>query len=201
MSSLWNQFGKLKLTQNMRALLDPDFSSYLLKIGNGIEHTNDKKEIHIPSKINIPFTDDNTSLNALIDIPEDKTVSRLLIRYFEHDNTDQVSAASHVKFPVAQTLNKNLQSVRNHVLQLHYESMDRTARFVWLVCDHECNLSEPSNSKFLVSSLLETSAEVMSRMSPSILLYDTKRLDERDSDQRDCGMPQNARSHPGLHIY
>ncbi|XP_073120893.1 uncharacterized protein [Henckelia pumila] len=67
MSPLWNHFEKLKLQQNMRALLDPKFSSYLLKIGDGVEETNEKDEILIPPEANIPFTDEATSLNILID--------------------------------------------------------------------------------------------------------------------------------------
>ncbi|XP_073305876.1 ATP-dependent DNA helicase RRM3-like [Primulina huaijiensis] len=68
MSPLWNQFDKLNLKQNMRALLDPDFSSYLMRIGNGLEETNGKDEIQIPPTANILFTDDFTSLNELIEI-------------------------------------------------------------------------------------------------------------------------------------
>ncbi|XP_075483668.1 uncharacterized protein LOC142523822 [Primulina tabacum] len=68
MSPLWKEFDKIKLKENMRAFLDPEFSSYLLRIGNGIEYTNEKEEIQIPNKINIPFVDDVTSLHALIDM-------------------------------------------------------------------------------------------------------------------------------------
>lgn len=39
MSPLWNQFEKLKLTQNMQDLFDSNFSSYFLKISDGIEDT------------------------------------------------------------------------------------------------------------------------------------------------------------------
>ncbi|XP_075515340.1 ATP-dependent DNA helicase PIF1-like [Primulina tabacum] len=68
MSPLWNQLTKIKLQINMCALFDPHFSSWLLKIGNGIEATNKDNEIQIPSHINIPFTDDITSLNTLINM-------------------------------------------------------------------------------------------------------------------------------------
>ncbi|XP_073120339.1 uncharacterized protein [Henckelia pumila] len=68
MSPLWQHLHKLKLKQNMRASLDPHFSSYLLKIGDGIEYTNDKDEIQIPPQANVPFIDDNTTLNTLIDM-------------------------------------------------------------------------------------------------------------------------------------
>lgn len=68
MSPLWDQFETLELKQKMQAMLDPNFSSYLLKIGDGIEKTNERDEIQKPSKTNIPFIDDDMSLNALIDI-------------------------------------------------------------------------------------------------------------------------------------
>ncbi|XP_073307172.1 uncharacterized protein [Primulina huaijiensis] len=68
MSPLWNQLTKIKLEINMRALFDSNFSSWLLKIGNGTEATNKENEITIPARINIPFTDDITSLNVLIDM-------------------------------------------------------------------------------------------------------------------------------------
>ncbi|XP_073129064.1 uncharacterized protein [Henckelia pumila] len=51
----------------MRALLDPKFSSYLLRVGDGVEESNEKDEIQIPSKLNIPFTDKIASLNILIE--------------------------------------------------------------------------------------------------------------------------------------
>ncbi|XP_073122695.1 uncharacterized protein [Henckelia pumila] len=68
MSPLWNQFDKINLKQNMRALLDHNFTNYLLKIGDGIEDTNEIDKIQIPSIANIPFTDDITSLNTLVDM-------------------------------------------------------------------------------------------------------------------------------------
>lgn len=52
----------------MRAFFDPNFSSWLLKIGDGIENANEKAEVKIPDQINIPFVDDITSLNTLIDM-------------------------------------------------------------------------------------------------------------------------------------
>ncbi|XP_073154190.1 uncharacterized protein [Henckelia pumila] len=68
MSPLWNQFDKINLKKNMRALLDPNFLTYLLKIGDGVENTNEKDEIQIPPTANIPFIDDITSLNTLVDM-------------------------------------------------------------------------------------------------------------------------------------
>ncbi|XP_073130774.1 uncharacterized protein [Henckelia pumila] len=67
MSPLWKHFEKIKLKQNMRALLDPKFSSYLLRVGDGVEETNERDEILIPPQANIPFIDEATSLNILID--------------------------------------------------------------------------------------------------------------------------------------
>lgn len=49
MSPLWNQLDKIKLQKNMRAFFDPNFSSWLLKIGDGVENANEKDEVQIPS--------------------------------------------------------------------------------------------------------------------------------------------------------
>jgi len=41
----------LKLTRNMRAQNDLWFAEYLLRVGNGIEETNDNREILLPQSI------------------------------------------------------------------------------------------------------------------------------------------------------
>ncbi|XP_060969855.1 ATP-dependent DNA helicase PIF1-like [Cannabis sativa] len=65
-SELWPLFTKITLTDNMRAKQDPLFSSYLLNIGNGTEPTIDGK-IQLLSSMILPYEDDDTSLNNLID--------------------------------------------------------------------------------------------------------------------------------------
>lgn len=52
----------------MRARLDPMFSNYLLQVGNGTEPITILDKIKLPTKIIIPYIDEITSLNALIDV-------------------------------------------------------------------------------------------------------------------------------------
>ncbi|XP_022877082.1 uncharacterized protein LOC111395331 [Olea europaea var. sylvestris] len=59
---------KLALIENMIAKLDPSFSEYLLKIGNGIERTHSCQKITLPEDITINFEDEFKSLKELIDI-------------------------------------------------------------------------------------------------------------------------------------
>nr|XP_027082644.1 ATP-dependent DNA helicase PIF1-like [Coffea arabica] len=65
-SPIWPYLIKLKLSQNMRAQLDPHFSDYLLRIGNGTEATNKNDEVRIPEGMNLVFVDDDSSVDALI---------------------------------------------------------------------------------------------------------------------------------------
>nr|XP_027083463.1 ATP-dependent DNA helicase PIF1-like [Coffea arabica] len=67
-SHIWNHLEKIHLTENMRARLDPDFSSYLLRVGNGTEITTNQDEIKIPPGINVPFIDDASSITTLTDM-------------------------------------------------------------------------------------------------------------------------------------
>ncbi|KAL5545345.1 hypothetical protein UlMin_009129 [Ulmus minor] len=67
-SYLWSFFIKIKLIQNMRAILDPSFSNFLLQIGNGTEKHHSCGMIKLLHNITIPFQDDTLSLNNLIDI-------------------------------------------------------------------------------------------------------------------------------------
>ncbi|XP_023771821.1 uncharacterized protein LOC111920478 [Lactuca sativa] len=57
MSPLWPSIIKLRLTINMRALTDPWFSNFLLRVGDGVEETVDRSFIRIPDDMVIPYTD------------------------------------------------------------------------------------------------------------------------------------------------
>jgi hypothetical protein len=65
-SYLWSILEKIKLTENMRAKLDPIFSNYLLQVGNGTESITTLDKIEIPANMIILYINDMTSLNALI---------------------------------------------------------------------------------------------------------------------------------------
>ncbi|CAH1432688.1 unnamed protein product [Lactuca virosa] len=56
-SPLWSSIVKLRLTINMRALTDPWFSDFLLRVGDGVEETVQGNFIRIPDDMVIPFTE------------------------------------------------------------------------------------------------------------------------------------------------
>ncbi|KAM6547757.1 hypothetical protein CsatB_019433 [Cannabis sativa] len=66
-SYLWPTFTKFHLIENMRARLDPIFSDYILSVGNGMPPITVNDTLQIPSNMLIPYHDDNTSLNLLIE--------------------------------------------------------------------------------------------------------------------------------------
>ena len=57
---------KIELTENMRAKIDPHFSEFLLRIGNGTEIVISEEIIQISKTMLIPYTDDITSKFKLI---------------------------------------------------------------------------------------------------------------------------------------
>ncbi|CAA0809737.1 PIF1 helicase [Striga hermonthica] len=65
-SDLWPQLKKLKLTENMRARLDPWFTEMLLKIGNGQETTFEDDLIKIPASLALADPVSEESLDELI---------------------------------------------------------------------------------------------------------------------------------------
>jgi hypothetical protein len=67
-SYLWPLLQKIRLTENMRAKLDPMFSEYVLQVGNGTKPITIDNKIELPTTMIIPYIDDMTSLNALIDV-------------------------------------------------------------------------------------------------------------------------------------
>ncbi|KAI3515541.1 hypothetical protein L1887_14440 [Cichorium endivia] len=67
MSRLWRSVIRLRLTLNMRAVTDPWFSDFLLRVGDGNEETVEESFIRIPDDMAIPFTGEGKSLDALID--------------------------------------------------------------------------------------------------------------------------------------
>ncbi|KAL5575313.1 hypothetical protein UlMin_017012 [Ulmus minor] len=68
MSYIWPLLIKIKLTENMRARLDPTFLEFLLCIGDGKHEKNNDDYIRLPSNMIIPYEDDNISLQKLIKV-------------------------------------------------------------------------------------------------------------------------------------
>ncbi|CAH1436505.1 unnamed protein product [Lactuca virosa] len=67
MSPLWASVKRLRLNINMRAVNDPWFSDFLLRVGDGKEETLDESFIRIPDNMSISYTDKTNSVDALID--------------------------------------------------------------------------------------------------------------------------------------
>ncbi|XP_022854997.1 uncharacterized protein LOC111376280 [Olea europaea var. sylvestris] len=65
-SYLWPLFTKVKLHQNMRARLDPHFSEYLLKIGNGTENKHSCNMIKLWFCMTLDYEEDDISLQKLL---------------------------------------------------------------------------------------------------------------------------------------
>ncbi|XP_027166646.1 ATP-dependent DNA helicase PIF1-like [Coffea eugenioides] len=57
---------KIQLKENMRAKSDPNFTEYLLRIGNGTEPVIYDENVEIPAKMLIRYTIEEESLTALI---------------------------------------------------------------------------------------------------------------------------------------
>ncbi|XP_042944515.1 uncharacterized protein LOC122278387 [Carya illinoinensis] len=66
-SYLWPTLIKFHLTENMRARLDPVFSEYVLELGNGMPPITVDETIKILDGMLVPYEDDCTSLDHLID--------------------------------------------------------------------------------------------------------------------------------------
>ncbi|KAG6650801.1 hypothetical protein CIPAW_06G067600 [Carya illinoinensis] len=67
-SYLWPTLTKICLTENMRARLDPDFSNYILELGNGMPPITIDEYVKIPIAMLIPYQNDTASLDQLLDV-------------------------------------------------------------------------------------------------------------------------------------
>ncbi|XP_022019988.1 ATP-dependent DNA helicase PIF1-like [Helianthus annuus] len=66
MSPLWSITKKMRLTINMRALNDPWYCGFLLRVGDGTEQSIEGSYIRIPDNMTIPCTDRQNSITELI---------------------------------------------------------------------------------------------------------------------------------------
>nr|XP_027118623.1 ATP-dependent DNA helicase PIF1-like [Coffea arabica] len=76
-SSLWSCMHKIKLKHNMRAVLDPAFSRFLLAVGEGAEPVDADNQICLPGHMVIPFHNIKDSLDRFLT----KKISPRLIAY------------------------------------------------------------------------------------------------------------------------
>ncbi|KAL4580135.1 hypothetical protein LXL04_016316 [Taraxacum kok-saghyz] len=100
MSPLWPSIKKLSLTINMRALADPWFSEFLMRVGDGEEGAIDGTFIRIPDDMSIPYTDKGKSKDDLIDAifpslqinggSSDYIISRAILST-KNENVDEIN--------------------------------------------------------------------------------------------------------------
>ncbi|KAK4397568.1 hypothetical protein Sango_1593400 [Sesamum angolense] len=65
-SYLWTRMKKFKLTINMRAKNDIEFSEFLLRVGNGEEPTDTEGNIRIPEEMIVKYDNEEDSIKQLI---------------------------------------------------------------------------------------------------------------------------------------
>ncbi|XP_070005632.1 uncharacterized protein [Nicotiana sylvestris] len=65
---IWYELEKLKLSENMRAKIDPPFCDYLMRIGNGQEQASSTNKIKFYDSLVIPFTTERESLDKLFTV-------------------------------------------------------------------------------------------------------------------------------------
>ncbi|KAG7958763.1 hypothetical protein I3843_10G033700, partial [Carya illinoinensis] len=107
-SHLWSSLIKIKLTENMRSRLDPDFCRYLIEVGNGNEPITVNDMIKIPVEMLIQYNNDVESLNSLLEaIFEDisnysnnliEMTNRAILTPKNH-SVDEINAIIIEKFP------------------------------------------------------------------------------------------------------
>ncbi|KAL4573550.1 hypothetical protein LXL04_020360 [Taraxacum kok-saghyz] len=100
MSPQWPSIKKLSLTINMRALADPWFSEFLMRVGDGEEGAIDGTFIRIPDDMSIPYTDKGKSKDDLIDAifpslqinggSSDYIISRAILST-KNENVDEIN--------------------------------------------------------------------------------------------------------------
>lgn len=57
---------KIHFTINMRARIDPNFSDFLLRVGNGEEPTIRDKLMLLPEQLTVKYSTDDTDVDYLI---------------------------------------------------------------------------------------------------------------------------------------
>ncbi|KAI7727414.1 hypothetical protein M8C21_025563, partial [Ambrosia artemisiifolia] len=118
MSPIWSVTKKVRLSINMRALTDPWFSEFLLRVGNGTEETTDGNQIRIPDDMTIPFTTKENSIKQLI-----KSI-------FPSLNSGAQSSDYITSRAILTTRNESVDEINNQMIDIfqgeerHYYSFD-----------------------------------------------------------------------------
>ncbi|KAL4583975.1 hypothetical protein LXL04_008563 [Taraxacum kok-saghyz] len=105
MSPLWPSIRRLRLRINMRAVTDPWFSDFLLRVGDGEEATVEDNFIRIPDDMAIPYVDKSTSVDALIS------------EIFPSLQSNEFDSNFFVSRAILTTKNENVDEINDHLIE------------------------------------------------------------------------------------
>ncbi|KAL4588886.1 hypothetical protein LXL04_001784 [Taraxacum kok-saghyz] len=105
MSPLWPSIRRLRLRINMRAVTDPWFSNFLLRVGDGEEATVEDNFIRIPDDMAIPYVDKSTSVDALIS------------KIFPSLQSNEFDSNFFVSRAILTTKNENVDDINDHLIE------------------------------------------------------------------------------------
>nr|KAJ0225529.1 hypothetical protein LSAT_V11C100019150 [Lactuca sativa] len=112
MSPLWASVKRLRLNINMRAVNDPCFSDFLLRVGDGKEETLDESFIRIPDNMSIPYTKKTNSVDALMDA---------IFPSLESNGADSKFIISRAIFS---TKNESVDEINNKLIERFFGDFD-----------------------------------------------------------------------------
>nr|XP_027098775.1 ATP-dependent DNA helicase pfh1-like [Coffea arabica] len=76
-SHLWSHMCKLQLGTNMRAALDPAFSAFLLRVGEGVEPVDEHGQTSLSPHMVIPYQNKQESLDRCVLCPKNSSVDEI----------------------------------------------------------------------------------------------------------------------------
>nr|GEV12429.1 vacuolar protein sorting-associated protein 36 [Tanacetum cinerariifolium] len=101
MSPLWTVIKKMWLNINMRARTDSWFSNFLLRVSDGVKEVIDEDYVRISDDMTIPYTDEATSKDALIN------------EIFSSFATSAHSSANIVSRAILSTKNEHIDNIND----------------------------------------------------------------------------------------
>ncbi|XP_022041580.1 uncharacterized protein LOC110944175 [Helianthus annuus] len=104
MSPLWSLTKRMQLSINMRAINDPWYSQFLLRVGDGTEPTIDGAFIKIPEDMAIPFT------------TRDNSIKELIKAIFPSLHTNAESSDCITSRAILTTKNENVDEINDHII-------------------------------------------------------------------------------------
>ncbi|XP_074297252.1 uncharacterized protein LOC141627958 [Silene latifolia] len=127
-STLWNSLTKFNLTENIRARADPEFSEFLLKLGNGELQTVEDETVQLPSDLILQTNGAQCPVTALVEcvFPEvqhkvfcPSIFTGRVILTPRNNDVDLINALLIDKFPGKEYVYKSFDSVIDDTSNVH----------------------------------------------------------------------------------